>query len=172
LPNIGAGSPNKRRRRVEIARRSVFSAIGELASLAVKKLLVLPALGLLIVLSATRVAPLATMVLPAAKLTTEILAACVPGMREEAYAAVATPHRAVLQVRTITQDGIQRDLILTNERLGAIVLVPILAKSKNFRDGYSKITRFSVKILILCCISSSYCLDAQASRGRARIFYA
>jgi hypothetical protein len=126
----------------------------------------------LIVLSAPRVGELTTMVLPAAELAAEILAARVPGMREEAYAAVATSHRAVPQVRTVSQEGIQRDLILTNERLGAIVLVPILAKSKNFRDGYSKITRFSVTILIGLGISSSYPLDANASRGRARIFYA
>ena len=110
--------------------------------------------------------------LPAAEFATQIPAARVPGMREEAYAAVATLYRAVPQFRTVSQEGIQRDLILTNERLGAIVLVPILAKSKNFRDGYSKITRFSVKILIVCCISSSYPLEAKASRGRARIFYA
>jgi hypothetical protein len=123
------------------------------------------------VLSAPRVGELATMVLPAAELAAEILAARIPGMREEAYAAVATSHRAVLQARTITQDGIQRELILTNKRTGAVVLMPILAKSKNFREGYSKITRFSVKMLIGFCISSSYSLDANASRGRARIFY-
>ena len=110
------------------------------------------------------------MLLPAAKGAAEIPAARVAGMREEAYAAVATPHRAVLQIRTIPQDGIQQELILTNKRTGAVVLVPILAKRKNFRDGYKKIVRFSVKILIGFCISSSYSLDAKTSRGRARIF--
>ena len=112
------------------------------------------------------------MVLPAPKLAAEILAARVPGMREEAYAAVATPRRAVLQVRTIPQDGVQRELILTNKRTGAVVPMPILAKSKNFRDGYNKIVRFSVKMLIGFCITSSYSLDAKASRGRTRLFYA
>jgi hypothetical protein len=143
-----------------------------LAAFAVETFLVPSALGRLIVPSAPRVGQLPTMVLPAAELAAQIPAARVTGMREEAYATVATPHRAVLQVSTATQDGIQRELILTNERLGAIVLVPILAKSKNFRDGYSKITRFSVKMLIGLGISSSYPLDANASRGRARIFCA
>jgi len=36
------------------------------------------------------------MVLPAAKGAAKILAARIARMREEAYAAVATPHRAVL----------------------------------------------------------------------------
>jgi hypothetical protein len=72
----------------------------------------------------------------------------------------------------LPQDGVQGQLILTNERLGAVVLVPILAKSKNFRDGYSKRDRLSVKMLIVLGMSSSYSLDANASRGRARIFHA
>jgi hypothetical protein len=112
------------------------------------------------------------MVLPAAELAAQIPAARVAGMSKEANPAVAAAYRAAPQVRTIAQDGIQRGLILTNERLGAVVLMPILAKSKNFRDGYSKITRFSVKMLIGSCITSSYPLDANASRGRARLFYA
>jgi hypothetical protein len=112
------------------------------------------------------------MVLPAAELAAQIPAARVAGMREKAYVAVATPHHAIPQVRTVSQEGIQRDLILTNERLSAIVLVPILAKSKNFRDGYRKTTTFSVKILISLGIPSSYPLDANASRGRARFFHA
>jgi len=112
------------------------------------------------------------MVPPAAKGTAQVLTACVAGMREEANPAVAAPHRAVLQISTIPQDGIHRQLILTDERKNAIVLVPILAKRENFRDGYRKTARFSVKILIVLDISSSYSLDAKASRGRARIFHA
>ena len=123
-------------------------------------------------LSAPLVAPLATMVLPAAKRTAEIPATPVAGMREETNPALAAAHRAVPQRRTRPQDGIQGQLILTNERLSAVVLVPILAKSKNFRDGYRKSDRLSVKMLIVSCMSSSYSLDANASRGRARIFHA
>lgn len=93
-------------------------------------------------------------------------------MSEEANSAVATTHGAVLPIRMIAQDGIQRELILTNKRSGTVVLVPILAKREKFRDGYNKTAKFSVTMLIVCCISSSYSLDTKASRGRARIFYA
>jgi hypothetical protein len=61
-------------------------------------------------------------------------------------------------------------LILTNKRTGAVVLVPILTEREKFPDGYSKTARFSVKMLIVKSMSSSYSLDAKASRGRARIF--
>jgi len=145
---------------VDVARRS----IGELAAFAIEKFLIPSAVGLSIVLPAAVIGPLATTVLPTAKGAAQVLAARVTGMREEANPTVAAPHRAVLQIRTITQDGIQRDLILTNKRNGAVVLVPILAKRENFRDGYNKTTRFSVKMLICFCISSSYSLDAKASR--------
>jgi hypothetical protein len=93
-------------------------------------------------------------------------------MSEEANSAVATTHGAVLPIRMIAQDCIQRELILTNKRSGAVVLVPILAKREKFRDGYNKTAKFSVTMLIVCCISSSYSLDTKASRGRARIFHA
>lgn len=111
------------------------------------------------------------MVLAAAERAAEILAVRVTGMRQETYPAVATANCAVLQIRTIAQDGIERVLILTNKRIGVVVLVPVLAKRENFRDRYNKIARFSVKMLIGFCIPSSYSLDAKASRGRARIFY-
>ena len=93
-------------------------------------------------------------------------------MREEANSTMAAVNRAFFQIGTIAQDGIQRELILTNKRKGAIVPVPIFAKGKNFPDGYDKIARFSVKMLSGLSISSSYSLDAKASRCRARIFYA
>ena len=112
------------------------------------------------------------MVLSAAKGTAKILPFRVAGMREEANPAVAAPHCAALQIGTIPQGRVERQLILTNKRTGAVVLVPILAKRENFPDGYSKTARFSVTIWIFFCISSSYLLDAKASSSRARIFYA
>jgi hypothetical protein len=124
------------------------------------------------VLPAPRVAELAMMVLSAAKGTAEIPTTRIAWIREEANPAVAAAHCAVLQIRNSPQGRIQRQLILTNKRTGAVVLMPILAKREDFRDGYQKIARFSVKILICFCISSSYSLDAKASRCRARIFYA
>jgi hypothetical protein len=164
--------PNRRWRRVRLTRRSVFGVASRFAALAVETFLVPLPLDRLIMFSAPLVATLATMVLPAAERTAEIPAASVAGVREEANPAVAAAHRAVAQRRTLPQDGVQSELILTNERLGAVVLVPILAKGKNFRDGYRKSDRLSVKMLIDFGMSSSYSLDASASRGRARIFCA
>jgi len=68
------------------------------------------------------------MVLPAAERAAEILASRVTGMRQEANAAVAATHSAVLQIRTIAQDGIQHELVLTNKRTSVVVLMPILPK--------------------------------------------
>lgn len=95
------------------------------------------------------------MVLPAAKGAAQILAACVAGMSEEAYPAVATPHRAVVQIRTIPQDGIKRELILTDKRISTLVLVPILRKSENLLESYDIKARLSVIIRILLCMTSS-----------------
>ena len=108
-----------------------------------------------IVLSAPLIGPLAMMVPPAAKWTAEIAAARVAGMSKEAYPAVATPHRAVLQIRTIPQDGIQRELILTDKRISTLVLMPILRKSENLFESYEIKARLSVMIRILLCMTSS-----------------
>ena len=124
----------------------------------------------MIVLPAPSVRLLAAMVLPAAKGTAKIPAARVTGVRQETNPAVTAAHRAVLQIRTIAQDAIQQQLILTNKRKNLFVLMPILAKREAFGDGYNKTAKFSVKMLIVLCISSSYSLDAKASRGRARSF--
>jgi hypothetical protein len=93
-------------------------------------------------------------------------------MRQEANLAVAALDCTACQIRMIAQDGIQRQLILTNKRTGAVVLMPIRAKREEFADGYDKNARFSVRMLIVFGMSSSYSLDAKASRGRARIFHA
>ena len=123
-----------------------------------------------IVLLASLVGPLPTVVFTATKGTAHIATSRIPWMGEEANPAVATTNGAVFQIRTIAQDRIERELILTNKRTGAVILVPILAKRENFGDGYDKRAKFSVKMLIEFCISSSYSLDAKASRCRARIF--
>ena len=135
----------------------------------VELFLVRSALSRLIVLPTPRVGTLATVVLSAAKGTAKILPAGVAGMSEETNSAVATLHCAVLQLRMIAQDAIQRHLILTDKRVDAVVLVPILAKSKNFRDRYDKRARFSV-IMLSLSTTSSYLIDAKASRGRAGYF--
>lgn len=112
------------------------------------------------------------MVLTATELAVEIPPIRVPRMRQEANPTVAAMDRTACQTGTIAQDGIERDLILTNKRTNAVVLMPIGAKRENFAGGDDKNARFSVKMLIVFCISSSYKLDAKASRCRARIFQA
>jgi len=122
------------------------------------------------VLLAPLVGLLATTVLTATERTVEIPTIRVPRMRQKANSTVAAVDRTACQTGTIAQDGIERDLILTNKRTSAIVLMPIRPKRENFAGGYDKNARFSVKMLIVFCISSSYSLDANASRSRARIF--
>ena len=109
--------------------------------------------------------------LPAAECAAEILATRVAGMRQKADPAVKAENRAVPQFRMIAQGGIQRALIFPNKRKRAVVLVPLFAKRENVGDRYDKSARLSVKILICCCMSPSYRLDAKTSRGRARIFF-
>jgi hypothetical protein len=85
---------------------------------------------------------------------------------------MAAADRTACQIGIVAQDGAERELILTNKRAGAVVLMPIRAKRKEFPDGYDKNARFSVKMLSVIDTPSSYSLDANASRGRARIFCA
>jgi len=112
------------------------------------------------------------MVLTATERTADILPIRISRMREEANPTMAAVDRTACQTGMIAQDGIQRELILTNKPMGAVVLMPIRAKRKKFAHGDDKNARFSVRIRIVLCMSSSYSLDANASRGRARIFHA
>ena len=93
-------------------------------------------------------------------------------MREKADPAVATAHQAAAQLRMVPQNRPQRDLILTNKRPGRIVPVPVGAKLVNLFQAYEKKARFCVIMRIVFSMSSSYRLNAKASRGRARIFCA
>ena len=81
-----------------------------------------------IVLPAPRVRLLAAMVLTAPEWTVEIPSIRISRMCQKANPAVAAVHRTVCQIGMIAQDGIKRDLILTNKRTSAIVLMPIRAK--------------------------------------------
>jgi hypothetical protein len=62
-------------------------------------------------------------------------------------------------------------LILPDKRLGAIVLMPIRAEGENFLQRDKKKAKLSV-IIWMSCTSSSYLIAANASRGRAKFFYA
>jgi hypothetical protein len=113
---------------------------------------------------------LATVMLTASERAAEISPIRVPRMRQKANSTVAAVDGTPCQTGMIAQDGIERELILTNKRTSAIVPVPIRAKRKEFPDGYDKNARFSVKILSVSGISSSYSLDSNTSRGGAGIF--
>jgi hypothetical protein len=68
------------------------------------------------------------------------------------------------------QNRPQRDLILTNKRLGRIVPVPVGEKLVDLFQAYEKKARFCVIMRIVFSMSSSYRLDAKSSTGKARIF--
>ena len=95
---------------------------------------------------------------------------CVPRMCQKANAAVTTEDRTACQTGMIAQDRIQRGLILTNNRKSTIVLMPVRAKCKEFPGSYDKNARFSVRVLSVFDTPSSYELDANAARARARFF--
>lgn len=77
---------------------------------------------------APRVSLLTPVVLAATELAAEIPPASVARVRQEANATLAAVNRTACQIGTIAQDGIERQLILTNKRVGAVALVPIRAK--------------------------------------------
>jgi hypothetical protein len=112
------------------------------------------------------------MVLAATEGAAQILTARVAGMREEADPAVPAAHQATGQIGTVPQNGVERDLILTNKRTSAIILMPILGKGENALDAYDKGIRLCVMIRIVLAISSSYVLDAQTPRGGRGFFSA
>ena len=95
----------------------------------------------------------------------------VAGMGQKANPTMQTVRDTAPQMRMRRQQGVEGHLIVLNKRLDAIVLMPVLAKSKNFRDGDHKRARFSVMIGSLFCTPSSYRVDVNASTGRARIFF-
>ena len=65
------------------------------------------------------------MVLPAAKGAPQIPATRVAGMREEPNPAMNTVRDTPLKMGMGRDYRVQRDLILPDQRLGAIVLVPV-----------------------------------------------
>ena len=113
---------------------------------------------------------LAPAVLTASERTVKISSMRIPRMRQKANPTMAAVDRTACQTGIIAQDRIERCLILTNKRTRAIVLMPIRAKRIEFPGGDDKNARFSVKMLIVFCTPSSYELDADAARSRARFF--
>ncbi|MDV7394428.1 hypothetical protein RZS08_23800, partial [Arthrospira platensis SPKY1] len=120
----------------------------------VEQLLVPPTPVRLIVLLAPRVGPFAALEFAATEFTVKIFPTGIPRMRQETDSTTAAVDRTVFQIgkiaqNAIAQNGIQRQLILTNKRIGAVVQMPIFGIRKEFPDGYDKNARFSVRILML-----------------------
>ena len=103
---------------------------------------------------------------------TQVLTTCVTRMRQKPNPTVHASHRAAAQFRMGLEYRVQRGLVLPDQRVGAIVLVPIRSKRETLLDGDDKKARLSVRIRMVCCTPSSYLVDAKASRGRARILVA
>jgi hypothetical protein len=135
-------------------------------------LLLLLAHGRLIVGHTPLARTLPTMELAAAEGTTQIRAAEVPRMGKKANPAANAGNDDRLQFRSRLQRRVQRGQILLNQRLGAIVLMPIRPKGEELSDGDNKKAKLSATILIGLCTPSSYLTKANASRGRARFFCA
>jgi hypothetical protein len=110
------------------------------------------------------------MVLAAAEWAAQVSSAGIARMREEPNPALFAMHGATGQFRTSAQNGVERDLILTNKRTSAIVLVPIPGKGKNLFDADDEKDRLSAMLRILLFMSSSYPLDAKATRGGRGFF--
>lgn len=109
-------------------RGPVFGAAVRRAPLPVETLLVPAPAVCLIVLFAPLVGLLATMVLTATELAAEISAIRIPRMGQKANSTMAAVDRTACQMGMIAQNGIERQLILTNKRVGAVGLMPIRTK--------------------------------------------
>jgi hypothetical protein len=113
----------------------MFDAAGCRTAFPVQTLLIPASLVRSIVPLATLVGLLATMVPTATELAEKIPPIRIARMRQEANSTVAAVDRTACQTGMIAQHGIQRELILTNKRTDAVVLMPIRAKREEFPDG-------------------------------------
>ena len=98
---------------------------------------------------------LPAMMRSAAKRTTQVLAACVPGMRQKTQATVRAANDATLQFGMALQHGVQGQQILPDQRPGAVVLMPISPESEELPDGDDKKARLWVTLEKMFCTPSS-----------------
>lgn len=98
---------------------------------------------------------LPAMMRSAAKRTTQVLAASVPGMRQKAQATVRAVNDATLQFGMALQHGVQGQQILPDQRPGAVVLMPIFPESEELPDGDDKKARLWVRLEKIFCTPSS-----------------
>ena len=155
----------RRWRRTRDGRGDVFPAV-------IEALLLLLARGRLIVGHTSLARTLPTMVVSAAKGTTQVPTTGVPGMSQKLNPAATAGHDATLPFGMGLKERGQRDLILLNNRLGAIVLGPIRPKQEDLLERDDKKAKVSATIETVLCTPSSYLTEAQASTSRARFFYA
>jgi hypothetical protein len=106
----------------------------------------------------------------AAERAPQVPPAGIAGMREKPNPTVCATGHAGPQLRMRFQHRVQHRLVVADQRLGLMILVPIRPKRENFLDGNDKKARFSATIPSVLCTTSSYPIDAQASRGGARFF--
>jgi len=109
--------------------------------------------------------------LPTAEWAAQISASSVPRIRQKEYPAMFASRQASSKVWLVLDDRPQTEVILQYKLPNPIIVIPSFAKFKTLTDFYGKFARFSLIILILFCISSSYPIDAIASTGGAGIFF-
>ncbi len=80
----------------------------------------------------------APMVFPASERAAQIQPTCVSWMSQKPNPAVGAVRHAWAQFGVRVQHRTERGLVLTHKPISAIVLVPILAKCKNFADRDTK----------------------------------
>jgi len=102
------------------------------------QLLPLTALGRLGVRRAALVATLSTMMLSTAKWTAQISTIRVAGMGEKPDPAVNAARDATRQLGMGSQEPLQHRLILPDNRLGTVILVPVWPKREKLLDGDDK----------------------------------
>lgn len=139
---------------------------------AIKPLLLRLPAGGAVVGGTPLVRTLLVMCLSATERTTQVDAPRAARMGQEVDPTACAGHEALPQLGMGLQDRVQSGLILTNKWISAIVLVPVIANRENFPDCYNKKPRRAVTMSSSLITPSSYRLDAQASRGRARFFCA
>jgi hypothetical protein len=103
---------------------------------------------------------------------TQIAPTGVTRMCQEPNPAVDAVDGTATELRIRRQHRVQRGLVLPNERISAIILVPIRAKRENLLDADNKKARLSITIGGALYTLPSYRPGAPAPRGRTGIFVA
>ena len=117
------------------------------------------------------VGELSAVMLPAAKRAAQISTPLVPRVGQKEYPAMLASRQASSKVWLVLDDRPQTEAILQYKLPNPIIVIPSFAKFKTLTDFYGKFARFSLIILIVFCISSSYPIEATGSTGGAGIFF-